>query len=866
MKDFFQRQNLTLDVGDLRRFAQLLMRDISPILTGYEFVIRLFDSPGQFRELQETAKDSVLRKRCRREEQSGKLHLPVVYNGIVLALVTATPQTEKALSSETFTLLPIIIRLSLEKILLYKINITDRETGLNNQDYFYSFVKRKTSEPLSKQSEPGTLKPLSLSKDEGGYGPSVLMIEIKGFDKLAATYGKIETAKIVATLATAVKEDELKPSCVARFDRSRLAVFYSQENPLDIEKITERLAEKPTIFESGGLPDVKLSFGLANFPRDITFEPVKSEKGDNLKKDLAELLVERAELALNYHGLDKRRNILSYRSILKEGGRVVQVLPYNRVVVNLGRTAGAREGQVFLVKSSGQSNEYDYKGEVVLFDVREDFALGEVANLRTSLTQVQPNDCLLFNMEPEKRYGADQTEGRRDALLGVLDYRGFLSQIDRLMDERERFALVLINVDDYDKFRTTMGNIESDRQFKLLYELLRNELPDDVLIGRFSNESLIVFIPDVKNDEAHELCLALRDGIKSGMRQTASFGAAVFPCGPFQRPDMVVNAQKALEHASFFGPASVAVFDSVSMNISGDKLFESGDWQGAISEYKQGLELNPEDLNLLNSLGVCYGYLNNVDDALSTFSRVIEIDPDNLMAHFNIGFALAAANRPEDALENFRKASAADPENFDVLFQIGKINLELDRVDDALESFEKAAALKNKKPIIYRYLGQTLLKAEKSAEAIDAFKAAVRNDPEDAPSLSQLGVLFLQGERDTDIALSLIRQAVEQDQTNSLFRQRLARALTAAGSLEQAVEEYEQAVKMGARSREVYLELGFVLKEIGRLDDARLNFEKSLAADPEFKSAADALKQLNDSTGVDEKKADSEKAALNHAE
>ena len=65
------------------------------------------------------------------------------------------------------------------------------------------------------------------------------------------------------------------------------------------------------------------------------------------------------------------------------------------------------------------------------------------------------------------------------------------------------------------------------------------------------------------------------------MRQTISLGVAVTPCGGYTNLEIITNAQKALDHASFLGPSTVALFDSVSLNISGDKRFESGDLDGA---------------------------------------------------------------------------------------------------------------------------------------------------------------------------------------------------------------------------------------------------------------------------------------------
>ncbi|MEN8142968.1 MAG: hypothetical protein ABFQ82_05155, partial [Thermodesulfobacteriota bacterium] len=83
-----------------------------------------------------------------------------------------------------------------------------------------------------------------------------------------------------------------------------------------------------------------------------------------------------------------------------------------------------------------------------------------------------------------------------------------------------------------------------------------------------------------------------------------SAGLAAFPCNGFKRSAVVLNARKALQHTSFFGPGSITPFDAVSLNISGDVYYNEGDMNGAVREYLLGLELDGASVNLLNSLGV----------------------------------------------------------------------------------------------------------------------------------------------------------------------------------------------------------------------------------------------------------------------
>jgi GGDEF domain-containing protein/predicted TPR repeat methyltransferase len=844
MKEYFERHRARLEVEDIHKYARILIDDLASALDGYELVIKLLDAPEREAELTEPVKTALARNRIHLEEGTLKLSIPICYRKERLAVISAVPTPGRNLPGAALPLLNTLVRLSLEKILLYKINITDRETGLNNDYYFRTYLKKNLEDPS--RSSKGALKPLRLGDADDHIGLTVLLAEIANLDKLTANHGRLEAVRALKTVASWLKESASGPVCLARLDRGRLGLAMLQDDQKAARELAEKVSARLEAADRTDPLPLRLVFGLTSLPHDFADDPPRTEENGDGRDDLAGQMLERAETALREALNSKTTVLMSYGDVLQQGGRIVQTMPYNRVVVNLGRTVGAREGQVFILNDARPNLDVEYKGEVVLFDVQQDFALGEVINLRSSLSRAQPGDTLVFSRRSlrETQVGQMVSETSLDPLLGIPDHQGLMARLARIMDDVEQFALILIRVDGYDRYRTTMGHLESDAQFKNLYDLLSGSLPAGCLMGRFSAESLCVYTPDLGEQAAGELARTWRDQAARRLRQTSTFGVAVYPCGPFSRMEIMGNAQKALEHATFMGPSSVAVFDSVSLNISGDKRFEAGDRAGAVEEYLRALELNPRDLNVLNSLGVCYGYQDRSELALETFSRVLELDPNNLMALFNKGYIMAMAGDPGSALGSFRQAAETDGVNFDVLFQLGKTALELDLVEEALAAFRKAAVLKDRQPTVFRYLGQTLLKAEKKEQAMDAFKAAIRHDPEDAPSMSQLGMLFIEAGTNLDVALSLIRQSVELDVNNSLFRRRLAGALAVSGDSAGAEAEYLRAIEMGARSREVYYELGRIVQDSGRPEEARGWFQEALKQDQEFTAAQEALARL----------------------
>jgi diguanylate cyclase (GGDEF)-like protein len=846
MKTFFKRQDVCLEVEDLRRYARILIEDLSPVLEGYELVMHLLDAPEREMAMTPPAKKAISQNRIVFEEDHRSIHLPIIFDDRKLALVTATPNTGAGIEPAVLPVLLTLIRLSLEKILLYKINTIDPETGLNNAFFFKIYLNKYMEAAKMPGSSSRRLQPLRLGEMEETSPLTVILTQIDNFDQLTASYGRIETGRLIKSLAVWLKDKTHGPRHLARLANGRLGIILKDATITAAEEAVRRMAREPLPWAETKLPPMKLAFGLASYPADLTDHIGQTNETESAETDLAAALVGKAELALQQALAGKNDHVFTFQDVLKRGGQVVQVLPYDRVVVNLGRIAGAREGQVFVIKESGLAQEIDFKGEVVLYDVLEDFSVGRLIQLRSSLSRVKPGDTLVLSRQSfeQVRNGEQGVQETLDSLLGIPDHQWFMKLFRERVTDESMFAIIIVRVDGYDRYRTTMGHLESDRQLKALASLIQDQCPSNALVARFSTESLVVLSFDMDEHQSRDLAMSWRDMIVDRLRCTCSFGVALFPCGPFESRDIVSNAQKAMEHASFIGPASVAVFNAVSLNISGDKRFDVGDRTGAIEEYRKALELDPVDVNVLNSLGVCYGYQDQLHKALESFEQVLRIDKQHLMAHFNRGFVLAMLDRPEEALESFRSAARIEPDNFDVLFQMGKMALALDRTDEALNCFRLAASVHNPRPIVFRYLGQTLIKNNQIIEAIDAFKAAVRYDPEDAPSMSQLGVLFLEQNSDLDVALSLIRQSVDLDGTNLMFRKRLARALTATGDFQQAEGEYHRVLGMGDRSRETYYELGCLMNHLGRKEEARSWFEEALKVDANFDPAKTALAEL----------------------
>jgi tetratricopeptide (TPR) repeat protein len=309
------------------------------------------------------------------------------------------------------------------------------------------------------------------------------------------------------------------------------------------------------------------------------------------------------------------------------------------------------------------------------------------------------------------------------------------------------------------------------------------------------------FLPETDSKQALQLADDIQKELKKANLSPAITGVAAYPMINYQKGDVLVNALKARDHAAFFGSGANVFFDAVSLNISGDKFYQVNDMEQAVAEYQKALLIDPSEVNVHNSLGVCYGLLGRSDEAEAEFDTAMWLDPAEFMAFYNKGMIKLMQNVSDQALKLFLKADKlakkAKTDAFEVTFHIGKLYLESDQPDKGLEFLRRALRLKSESAAVSACLGQCYLALDQPDEASAAFQKAVKVNPNDADSLSALGDLYLKRDKNLEIALVYCQQSVALLPDNGLLHYRLGQAYERHNQNEDALGAYAKAAKLG---------------------------------------------------------------------
>jgi tetratricopeptide (TPR) repeat protein len=315
--------------------------------------------------------------------------------------------------------------------------------------------------------------------------------------------------------------------------------------------------------------------------------------------------------------------------------------------------------------------------------------------------------------------------------------------------------------------------------------------------GLVNSELFSAYFEGKTGPQCIELIEKLQDTLKKQTEMTASAGIAEYPTLSYQPSEMFANALKALDHAAFFGPNSSAIFDAVSLNISGDKMFDKGDIEGSISEFQEALKLDPSNINVHNSLGVCYGLMGEYEKAKREFNSAIKLNARGVMPWYNMGFVSMLSGDRHKALDLLLKANTINRDVFEVVFQTGRLLLEMEQPESGKKFLEHASLLDPESGAVFRYLGECYTKIGELDTAVAAYKKAIKQNPSDAASLSALGCLFDEQQENPEIALMFCRESVQLSPDNGLFRYRLGQLYLKQNRLQEALQEFKKADFLG---------------------------------------------------------------------
>lgn len=146
----------------------------------------------------------------------------------------------------------------------------------------------------------------------------------------------------------------------------------------------------------------------------------------------------------------------------------------------------------------------------------------------------------------------------------------------------------------------------------------------------------------------------------------------------------------------------------------------------AITQYRQALEIDPTYVNARNHLGMVLNQLDRHSEATAEFQLAVQQHPDNAQLYNNLGFSLYLQKQYRDAIESFTRSLDIRPGFGRAHMNLGLAYGKLGEYDVALEHFRNAV------PEADAHYNIAVLQtsAEDYAQAANSLEQAIAARPE----------------------------------------------------------------------------------------------------------------------------------------
>ena len=232
----------------------------------------------------------------------------------------------------------------------------------------------------------------------------------------------------------------------------------------------------------------------------------------------------------------------------------------------------------------------------------------------------------------------------------------------------------------------------------------------------------------------------------------------------------------------------------------GTAYLEKGEYDLAIRDYDQAIQLKPDYAFALNNRGEAYINKGEFDRAIRDFDQAIQFKPDYAFALNNRGGAYLIKGEFDRAIRDFDQAIQFKPDYATAFNNRGLAYINKGEFDRAIRDFDQAIQFKPDYAFALNNRGLAYIDKGEFDRAIRDFDQAIQFKPDGAIAFNNKAWLLTTAQdasvRDGEEAVRLAREAVRLDENEPGFRGTLAAAYAEAGQFDAAAAEQERAIEM----------------------------------------------------------------------
>jgi tetratricopeptide (TPR) repeat protein len=334
-----------------------------------------------------------------------------------------------------------------------------------------------------------------------------------------------------------------------------------------------------------------------------------------------------------------------------------------------------------------------------------------------------------------------------------------------------------------------------------------------------------------------------------------------------EKDKLLITAWYEIANADY--PAAIRSYREITLNYPleveahlrlGHLLAGEGQSAEAIDVFKQGLTIDPEARDIYNELGNLYSNLGKHGEAIAMHQHYVELAPNEANAHDSLGLSLQWAGRYPEAIAEFNRALALNADFEIALVHLANTHFQTGRYRQALllyRQYIRIAPSNSERARGYGSMGSIYLRKGLLLQAERASRMELGYDPTYVGTSIMLALQRGKIGVAENIQPSRAPIADRGARTTSRIRYYFDGLIALRGGhAEQAIQNFKNAIQLepprwNIDTFEDCLARGYL--ELGRLGEGIKEYERILAANPNYPLAHYYLGQAYERSGERDK-------------
>lgn len=267
------------------------------------------------------------------------------------------------------------------------------------------------------------------------------------------------------------------------------------------------------------------------------------------------------------------------------------------------------------------------------------------------------------------------------------------------------------------------------------------------------------------------------------------------------------------------------------LNSLGQLYIKASDDEKALPFYEQIIKLNPVNVDAYNNMGGIYRRLKRYDESIAILNKALSFNKNNSEVKYNLGFTYKLMGKNDEACDCFEYVISENPNDVLAYNHLGSIYATKKDYQKSISIYKRGLQVDPNHPILQYNLARSYVAINSDLDAFKAFEAALRAKPSWKDAVKEYSALLNKYSR-TKESCEVIQKAINLYPTDGHLYYLLGKSFLVQTDYESAVKSFEKAISLDNTNPSYYEKLIFAYEREQKFDEGLEVAEKGIELFP----------------------------------